>query len=103
LYVAVQLAYRGQVVNPSGPPAQIVLGYSGTDAAVLEAPFYGARRGSPAVRRGVSGRATAIVGLMIGVAAGCGNNRPAVDAADTADTAGDTSLDPTEPTSTGHP
>lgn len=92
LYVAVQLAYRGQVVNPSGPPAQIVLGYSGTDAAVLEAPFYGARRGSPAVRRGVSGRATAIVGLMIGVAAGCGNNRPAVDAADTADTAGDTSL-----------
>jgi len=47
---------------------------------------------SPAVRRGVSGRATAIVALMIGVVAGCGNNRPAVDAADTADTAGDAAL-----------
>ena len=41
LYVAVQLAYRGQVVNASGQLAQIVLGYNGTDAAVLEAPFYG--------------------------------------------------------------
>src|SRR3569623_496236 len=39
---------------------------------------------APPVQRGGSGPATAIVALLIGGVAGCGNNRPAVDAADTA-------------------
>ena len=41
IFVASQLAYRGLVVTPAGQTAQIVLGYNGTSAAVLEAPFVG--------------------------------------------------------------
>ena len=41
IFVASQLAYRGQVVTPAGQQAQIFLGYNGTNAAVLEAPFLG--------------------------------------------------------------
>jgi hypothetical protein len=41
IFVASQLAYRGQVVTPAGQTAQILLGYNGTSAAVLEASFRG--------------------------------------------------------------
>jgi hypothetical protein len=41
IFVASQLAYRGQVVTPAGQTAQILLGYNGTSSAVLEAPFLG--------------------------------------------------------------
>jgi hypothetical protein len=52
IFVASQLAYRGQVVTPGGQLAQIFLGYNGTTSAALEAPFLGtfvAPRGAVAI------------------------------------------------------
>jgi hypothetical protein len=59
IYVATQLAYRGLVVNGAGQLAPIFLGYNGTSAAVLEAPFLGtlvAPRGQVSI--GTSGTQT---------------------------------------------
>jgi hypothetical protein len=41
IFVASQLAYRGQVINPNGQPGQIFLGYNGTGPASLESSFVG--------------------------------------------------------------
>jgi hypothetical protein len=41
IYIASQLSFQGQVVQANGQPGQLFIGYNGTAAVVLAAPFRG--------------------------------------------------------------